>query len=74
MWRDSVFVYSQHSGFCMLIAQWGELRLHNYARLPIIAQFGLYMLQVHVLESFLEGRESSLFFWSSAKQRSMEYH
>ena len=69
MWRDSVFVYSQQSGFCMLIAQWGELRLHNYARLPIIAQCGLYMLQVHVLESFLEGRGVFIVFLEFSKTK-----
>ena len=54
-------------GFGLVPTKWGlhayysmgcpyVLGLLNHARLPIIAECGLHMRQVHLVESFLEGR------------------
>ena len=49
---------------------WNSINdLHNYARLPIIAQCGLYMLQVHLLESFSEGRGGCIVFLELSKTK-----
>ena len=40
-----------------------------YMQLPIIAQCGLYMLQVHLVESFLEGRGGFIVFLELSKTK-----
>ena len=51
------------------------LGLLNYARVPLIAQCGLHMSQVHLVESFLAGSGVDVFIvlLEFSRQRNMKY-